>query len=340
MLITFALAGNAQLGKQQLRQLQQSEDTLKQHSKAMVFADVASIRFIADSSFIKTFVRALKTPNSFYYPFDSLETVSRMYAPDSSFRIFTWQFMKDESYFRQRGAIQMRTNDGSLKLIPLFDMSEFTKNPYDSVRTNTNWIGAIYYGMIMKTFNNKRYYTLLGYDDNNFTTTKKWLEVLTFDEQNNPRFGGRYFVFPADTIKPPPNSYRFCLEYKKDARARLNYDPELDVIVFDHLVSEAKDPSRKATLIPDGDQEGFRWKDGKWIYVEKLFDFKLTDGKAPVEVPIKDNITGKTNEDKLWEQSLKNMQRAKEEEEKKKKQTTPTPKPPAKKQPPKNENEY
>jgi hypothetical protein len=215
LLLCFAVATNAQLSDNQLARLEKMEDSLKQHAKAMVFAEVASIRFMADSSFIRTFVRALKTPNSFYYPFDSLETISRIYSPDSSFRIFTWQFMKDETYFRQRGAIQMRTDDGSLKLIPLFDNSEFTKNPFDSVRTNTNWIGAIYYGMIMKTFNNKRFYTLLGYDDNNFTSTKKWLEMLTFDEKGNPKFGGRFFVFPADTIKPPQNSYRFCLEYKK-----------------------------------------------------------------------------------------------------------------------------
>lgn len=340
LLLCFTVAAHAQLTEEQLSKLEKNEDTLKQHARAMIFAEVPSIRFMADSSFIRAFVRTLKTPNSFYYPFDSLETISRLYAPDSSFRIFTWQFMKDETYFRQRGAIQMKTSDGSLKLIPLFDNSEFTNNPFDSVRTNANWIGAIYYGMVMKTFNNRKYYTLLGYDDYNFTSTRKWLEMLTFDDKGNPEFGGRFFVFPPDSIKPPPNSHRFCLEYKKDARARLNYDPELDLIIFDHLVSESKEPSKKFTLIPDGDQEGFRWKDGKWVYVEKIFDQKLEDGKFPLEMPIKDNA-GNTNEEKLWEQSQKNLQRAKAaeekrkaEQEKKKQQITPA----EKKQPA--ENEY
>jgi hypothetical protein len=124
----------------------------------------------------------------------------------------------------------------------------------------------------------------------------------------------------------------------------MNYDPELDLIVFDHLVSESKDPSKKFTLIPDGDQEGFRWKDGKWIYVEKLFDYKLTDGHAPREVPIKDDVTGASNEDKLWEQSQKNIERAKAAEEKRKadeeKKKKPVAKPPVKKPQPKQENEY
>ena len=95
-------------------------------------------------------VRSLKIPNSFYFPFDSLQTISKLYAPDSSFRIFTWQIKKDVYVFIQRGAIQMRTADGSLKLIPLHDVSMFTKKPEDSVRGANNWIGAIYYESFRK----------------------------------------------------------------------------------------------------------------------------------------------------------------------------------------------
>lgn len=45
---------------------------------------------IADSAFTKTLVRALQIKNSFYYPFDSVLGVSKLYAPDTSFRIITW----------------------------------------------------------------------------------------------------------------------------------------------------------------------------------------------------------------------------------------------------------
>ena len=87
----------------------------------------------------------------------------------------------------------MRTDDGSLKLFPLLDMSEFTDAAQDSVRTPNNWVGAIYYGMVMKTFNNKKYYTLLGFDDNNTKSTKKWIEILTFNDNGQPVFGGPLF---------------------------------------------------------------------------------------------------------------------------------------------------
>ncbi len=283
---------------------------MKPYAKDMIFAPMAEDRFSADSVFTRLFVKALRTPYSFNYPFDSVVTVSKIYPADSSFRIFTWQFERDESFFRQRGAIQMKTADGSLKLFPLIDASSFTAIPTDSVRGNTNWIGAIYYSIIEKEYQNKKYYTLFGYDDNDFSTTRKWLEVLTFDNAGVPHFGGRFFNYPEDSIKPPQPAYRFCLEYKKDARARINYDPEMDMIIFDHLISESNHQSEKYTLIPDGDYEGFKWAGGKWNYVNKVFNFKLNDGEAPVPEPIKDD-NGNTNEKILQEKSEKNSHRKK-----------------------------
>jgi hypothetical protein len=265
-----------------------TEDSLKVYAKQMIFGDNVSARFNADTIFIKNLVQALQIPYSFYYPFDSIITVSKIYAPDSSFRIFTWQLERDESYFRQYGAIQMNTSDGSLKLFPLFDISDFSSQPIDSARNINNWIGAIYYGIVMKEAGVKKYYTLLGFDDNDFTSTKKWIEVLTFNN-GTPVFGGRYFEYAEDSIKPVQPAYRFCLEYKKDARARMMYDPEMDMIVFDHLISETNQQSKKFTLIPDGDYEGFKWQNGKWVHIDKLFNQSLKDGEAPVPQPFYDD---------------------------------------------------
>ena len=156
LLFSFAVQAHAQLKPQDEKMLHGMEDSLKVWSKQMVMAQDASTRFYADSIFIKKFVQALKVPGSFHYPFDSVKTVSKLYAPDSSFRIYTWEIQKDESYFRQYGAIQMHTKDGSLKLFPLFDQSDYSVIPTDSVRSNRNWIGAIYYQILMKEFNGKK----------------------------------------------------------------------------------------------------------------------------------------------------------------------------------------
>ena len=249
------------------QELQQMEDELKPLAYAILNEDQFLDRFKADSAFTRGLVKALRTPHSFRYRFDSLITISQQYAPDSSFRIFTWQIqMEDMNHFRQKGAIQMRTNDGSLKLIPLFDASKFTEAPFDSVRTNQNWIGAVYYNIIQTTYNNRKYYTLFGYDENDARSSRKLMEVMTFDANGNPQFGGRYFNYREDDIKPKQPAFRFCLEYKKDANAKLNYDHELNMIVMAHLVSEEGDNKKKHTLVPYGTFEGFKWLGGKWVH--------------------------------------------------------------------------
>jgi hypothetical protein len=301
------------------RLLQKKEDSLKVYADSMINADQAGKRFLSDSQFVKTFVRALKTPNSFSYPFDSLLTVSRLYPADSSFRIFTWQLKKDEYMYYQKGAIQMRTADGSLKLYPLFDASMFTAKPDDSVRTRKNWIGAIYYRIIQKEFQGHKYYTLLGFDDYTVGSNRKWMEVLHFDEQTGePLFGGPFFSFKDDTAKVKPVLSRFNIEYKKEARTLFNYNPEMDMIVFDHLTSETEEPKRKETYIPDGDFEGFRWENGQWVHVDQVFNFKLKDGEFPQDATIKD-ASGNVDEKKLMEQSEKNIENAKKREEQQKK---------------------
>ena len=296
------------LSHEQEKSFQQREDTLKKYAFDLVNADTANNRFLADSMFVRSLVRALRQPNSFYFPFDSLETISRLYAPDSSFRIFTWQFKKDDYMYLQEGAIQMNTPDGSLKLFPLFDASMFTEHPLDSVRTRRNWIGAIYYKMILKTWQGRKYYTLLGFDDYSPTSNKKWMEVLTFNSQGEPQFGGPYFSFAQDSVHKPAQ-YRFNIEYKKEAATRFNYDPDMDLVVYDHLVPEGGEPKKKDSYIPDGDFEAFQWKEGHWVHVEKsLFTFKLKDGEAPMEAKMLDD-KGNANEQQLQQATEKNLKK-------------------------------
>lgn len=264
------------------------EDSLKHFARQVLYGREASQRFRADSHFTRLLVRTLVQKNSFSHRFDSLITISKLYPSDSSFRIFTWQVVKDDNYCRQKGFIQMKTKDGALKLFPLIDYSEFISD-YDSITTHSHWIGAIYYRMIEKKYQNNTYYTLLGYDENDVRTARKWIDLLWFDHDDIPVFGKKNaFIFENDSIKKP-SQQRFLLEYRKDGRARIQYDEELDMLIYDHLVSETNEPQKKYTLIPDGDYEGFRWINGSWQHVSKVFDLQLEDGKAPVPLPIKNN---------------------------------------------------
>jgi hypothetical protein len=322
LLMLFAQGLDAQeISAANRKTLGKKEDSLKNWSARMVFSEDAADRFRADSHFVRTLVRALQVKNSFYFSFDSLN-ISRLYSPDSVFRIFTWQLKKDEYVYHQKGAIQVNTPDGSLKLIPLYDRSMFIRDPLKQVSADTNWIGAIYYKIILKEHEGRKYYTLLGFDDFSVASNKKWMDVMHFNEQGRPVFGGRYFSFKNDTIKRP-DQYRFGIEYKKEARTFFNYDPEKDMIVFDHLVSETEEPERKNTYIPDGEFEAFQWQNGQWVHLPRIdFDFRLKDGDFPREATIYDDA-GNINEAALEEASRKNIEKAEKEKAAKEKGKPP-----------------
>lgn len=283
------------------KKLKEKEDSLKHIAKNMIVDSLTAGRMRNDSLFVRTLVRALQIKNSFYYPFDSVIGISKLFAPDSSFKIFSWTLRYDDYYSRQRAAIQYKTADGSLKLVPLKDNSEFTAYPQDSVRTKDNWIGAVYYKIIKTQFNGKNFYTFFGFDENSVMSSKKWIDVLHFNDKKEPVFGGPFFSFEEDSLIKP-TQFRYSMEYKKDVRTIIEYDEDLNMIVYDHLISETDEPENKWTYIPDGDYEGFKWSKGRWIHVDKVFNQKLEDGQAPMPNPIKD-IKGNTIEQKLPVQS-------------------------------------
>ena len=300
-------AGAQKISAADLKKLRAKEDTLKEYAMYLNTDSLTEDRMVSDSIFTKTLVRALQVKNSFFYPFDSVLGISKLYAPDTSFRIFSWSISYDDYYHRQRGAIQFKTADGSLKLVPLRDISEFTEKPEDSVRGRANWIGAVYYNIIRTQHRGKNYYTLFGFDPNGAQSSMKWMEVLSFNERGEPVFGGPFFTYEQDSIPKKPK-YRVGIEFKKGTRVLMNYIPDLEMILVDHLISETDQPELAWTFVPDGDQEGYKWENGKWVHIDKVFTFKLQDGQAPVGEPLLDP-KGNRNEQKLQEKTDKNKSR-------------------------------
>ncbi len=83
----------------------------------------------------------------------------------------------------------------------------------------------MYYNIIKTQHKGKNYYTLFGFDNNSAMSSMKWIDVLTFNEKNEPVFGGPFFSYEKDSI-PKPTKYRFSIEFKKGARVLVNYIEE------------------------------------------------------------------------------------------------------------------
>ena len=158
----FVYAQNkSPLSSASIKKLEAHQDTLKEFAYYLNTDSLTEDRMIADSQFTRTLVRALQISYSFYYSFDSVKGVAKLYAPDSSFRIITWNLQYDDYYCRQRGDIQINTKNGALKLFPLVDYStEIKEKDYDSVYSNTKWFGCLYYNIIQKEIAGQNVYFL------------------------------------------------------------------------------------------------------------------------------------------------------------------------------------
>jgi hypothetical protein len=256
---TFAQHSDENARIQRLRIYQ---DSLKELGKTMINNENDLERKNANYQFIKTLVGALKTPNSFLFPFDSVKTISITNSPDNRFRILTWHIENQDGSYRFYGTVQLNTG-GQLKMYPLEDYSPLLQHPEDSVTDNHKWFGAQYY-KIVPVYGAKTYYILLGWKGNTVQSTKKVIDVISFPD-GKPQFGMPIFDGNGKARK------RIVFEYTRQASMLLNYVPQQNLIVFDHL--SPPDPKLKdhpESFGPDLSYDGYKLKNGRWVYVEEL----------------------------------------------------------------------
>ena len=248
-----------------LQELSKAEDTLSFLAHSIVNDTLPEERFYATREMILTLVRTLRLKNSFYYKFSKLKSVSIQYPPDSSFRIFTWQLEVSQSEHRYYGAIQLKAD--SLVLYPLIDRSFNLSNPEKMTLSADNWMGCLVYGIQQMGQGEGSTYLAFGYDANDGKTRKKWIEPIKFN-QHRPVFGAP--LFPKGKVDSTFIPQRFILTYAAETTIKLNYDSELDLIVFDHLAPLAIKPGQPEIMVPDGSYEAFKIHPDKLEYIEML----------------------------------------------------------------------
>jgi hypothetical protein len=301
VLLAFAVSLSAQpnktkpagaLSTEAIAQLKLREDTLAILAYAVVNDSVEQERFAACRQLITGLVRALKTENSFSYPFERLRSVSILTPPDSSFRIFTWQLFVNDSTYRYYGAIQR--NSQELQLFPLVDRSAEMDHPLPTREPlpPDRWYGALYYNLRQFDTKQGRRYLLMGYDAFEFFEKRKVVEVLSFDPKTGkPTFGAP--VFDREGAVPgQPAEQRIILQYSAEASVRCNWDEMYQMVLFEHLIPLGSPFGRGVTFVPDGSYDGLQLqKNGRWKFISKVFND--SQDEAPTVEPVLDKEKGK-----------------------------------------------
>ncbi|MBY0245647.1 MAG: hypothetical protein K2Q03_09360 [Sphingobacteriaceae bacterium] len=238
------------------------QDSLKKVDSLDIQKDEQKI--LANAEFIKKLVAKLKNENSFDndLELDTAYKISVLKSSDKKIKIFTWYLQLSDHSYRFYGCIQMATEDGSLKLFPLLDNGNNSKDE-QSIVSNKNWLGAKYYDII--PLNNN--YILVGWKGSNEITSKKVIDVLWFDK-NEALFGKN--IFSENNISSKKN--RIVFEYNKQNAMTLQYDPLIQTIVFDHLapVDESK-KGNYAFYVSDGSFDGYKiTAENKLKFIENI----------------------------------------------------------------------
>jgi hypothetical protein len=208
----------------------------------------------------------LLLPDAFDYPFDSIKKLGKIKSPDKKLRIFTWNLPLFDGTTRYYGFIQHKTDKADeIQLFRLTDKSEDLSHPGFLTLTHKQWYGSLIYEIIEKKFEGMKYYFLLGFSPDNFFISRKIIDLLYFDESNEPKFGKPVFHYQNQM------QYRIIFEYSSKVQMSLRWDPNLKMIIYDHLSPSTPANTGKFQFYgPDFLYDGLRFENGVWEVVEDV----------------------------------------------------------------------
>ena len=213
---------------------------------------------------IAVFSEMLSIDSSFYFPFDSLKYLGKIYSPDRFFRLYSWNVPMGDVTHRYFGYIQYIQPESNQVKVLFLDDSKNSRLSTDLIYAPADWYGALYYDIIKTECSGKKYYTVLGFVFNNYLTSYKIIDVISF-EREGISIGAE--IFPQGET----NKYRMIHEFSSKVSMMLRYDKELEMIVFDHLSPAQPEYENQFQFYgPDSSYDGLEFRNCVWTLHEDL----------------------------------------------------------------------
>ncbi len=221
-------------------------------------------RMEINQGLISLFDKILTMDSSFYYPFDSLKNMGKIYSSDTLVRVYSWNLPLSNGTHRYFAYFQhLKRRNGQIQL---FFLNNKSNNPPDSVQVYNaeNWYGALYYEILRNDCENRVSYTVLGFRFNDYLTNSKIIDEIVFSKT------GVDFGLPVFRSGIRVNN-RVVFEYSARVAMMLRYDREHKMIVFDHLSpTEPQYKGKYQFYGPDSSYDGYRNGSCFWDLEEDL----------------------------------------------------------------------
>ncbi|PWH86262.1 hypothetical protein [Brumimicrobium oceani] len=218
-----------------------------------------------NEKFKKELGKTLEIDGAFDYPFSSLKTIGKIHSQDKLVRVITWNTQYEDLSHNYFSFILKK--DERRDKVYITELNR-VKQPFMMIQNESvnheNWYGALYYEIIDVERRNRTYYTLLGYDANNQSSSIKLIDVLYFTG-SKPNFGYPFFNTKEGRAR------RVIFEHANKATMSLKYDDQRNKIIFDHLTPESPGLKEfRSHYIPDMSYDAYNWDGKQWILEEDI----------------------------------------------------------------------
>ena len=249
-ILTATIAAILTNGKIVAQQLQNELNAVFAEEKIDVRIKLADTLNVKLADIIKLGAKAEKI--------DVPQRISQIVSRDKSVEIYTWSLPTERGMYKYYGIV--KSPKGTFILDDINTSNEHMSN---EKFTDSKWYGAVYYDIVEIVISGKRAYTLLGNDLKGILSSKKVIEILSFDDKGNPVFG--------DNVFENKDNCRIIFEYNARSSMYLRYHPEIKTIVYNPL--EPVNPNFEGDYrfyVPDYSYDGLTFKNGKWTFVEDV----------------------------------------------------------------------
>lgn len=212
-----------------------------------------SVRLIIDSY--------SSSDSVFVHKFSGLRYLGQILSPDSKVKIINWNLVLREGRNRYFCYIIRKGERGKPNILyKLTGENHEMKPSEDSIYSEKEWYGALYYALQPFKKNKQTHYLILGLDYGSPAITRKIIDVLTFTPDGGILFGNNCFSKGEDI------SSRVVIEYNSEGVITLRMLSPKSVI-FDHLASISDDQKSNPEFMgSEYSFDGYNLRNGVWRF--------------------------------------------------------------------------
>lgn len=231
-----------------------------------------SIRAASHSQFSILVDSILQLKGSEQLSMYQIKALSVLRSPDKKFILYNWMLTSERgNKYNYFGYINVYDEAlKSWKLTKLTEQEYADNQEAEVLRLNAqNWLGCIYYKIIIQQVKKKNYYLLLGWAPHTASSTRKIIETISFT-QSTVNFG-------VPQLKTGGRArMRMIFEYSSQATMSLRWEENKNMVIMDNLSSTDPRPESKGMYSlygPDMSYNALKFDKGFW-YLSKDVDIR------------------------------------------------------------------